>query len=206
MASFAARRSACKNPQDLWELWKSVKSSPKVVAFYGHSGGGKYCCFSNFYEHEGFMFTIPSSCAGSLPEQLQTIKDISFSEKAIMLCKAALFDDQNVFAQLLKATTPRQAKQLGRQVQGFDDAIWKQHVLEIARDVVTQKFEQVDGLKDVLLSTGDALICEATRNDKIWGIGLNSNDQGALVPKQWKGSNILGWALMEAREALREDE
>ena len=41
-----------------------------------------------------------------------------------------------------------------------------------------------------------------TRNDTNWGTGLDLNSEEANNPSQWRGTNILGWALTEAREAL----
>ena len=38
--------------------------------------------------------------------------------------------------------------------------------------------------------------------DKIWGIGIGSKNPNTQNKNEWKGTNILGWALMEARESL----
>ena len=48
-----------------------------------------------------------------------------FSEKAIMLCKAAVMGDAEKFHEIAKAEKPYVAKQLGRQVRAFDEATWK---------------------------------------------------------------------------------
>ena len=53
-----------------------------------------------------------------------------------------------------------------------------------------------------LLQTGRALIAEATSNDRHWGIGLDEGHASVQTPALWRGSNILGWALMEAREVI----
>ena len=53
------------------------------------------------------------------------------------------------------------------------------------------------------MSTGDALLVEASPTDRIWGIGMDARAEGASVPSQWRGSNVLGWALMEVRKTLR---
>ena len=41
--------------------------------------------------------------------------------------------------------------------------------LQVAREVVWQKFSKLPQLAKVLLGTGDRIIAEATRNDRIWG-------------------------------------
>jgi predicted NAD-dependent protein-ADP-ribosyltransferase YbiA (DUF1768 family) len=38
--------------------------------------------------------------------------------------------------------------------------------------------------------------------DRIWGIGLAADDPRAEEPARWRGLNLLGFALMEARGRL----
>lgn len=54
------------------------------------------------------------------------------------------------------------------------------------------KFSQNQEIKDVLLSTGEALLVENTTEDYYWGCGTNGN-----------GENWLGRILMETRDILR---
>lgn len=60
-------------------------------------------------------------------------------------------------------------------------------------------------LRAYLLSTGDRVLVEASPMDRIWGIGLAADDERALDPSRWRGLNLLGFALMEARDRLRTD-
>lgn len=43
---------------------------------------------------------------------------------------------------------------------------------------------------------------EASPRDRIWGIGLAEDDPQASSPRTWRGLNLLGFALMEARDQL----
>jgi ribA/ribD-fused uncharacterized protein len=61
------------------------------------------------------------------------------------------------------------------------------------------KFQQNPLLKEFILSTKDQILVEASPDDKIWGIGLSSNDPHIEDPNCWRGLNLLGLALMEAR-------
>ena len=72
----------------------------------------------------------------------------------------------------------------------------------IGRSVVLAKFAHTPGLKQTLLATGNAILAEATRNDRNWGIGLNLDHPDLASPRKWQGANILGWSLMEARHEL----
>lgn len=117
-----------------------------------------------------------------------------------MLCKAAVMGDIATYRHLLNVTSPQQAKHLGRRVNNFDEAKWTRVVCSVAFHVVYQKFKQCTWLQPMLLETGEKLLAEATA-DKKWGIGLQKGL--TQIPCQWKGSNVLGWALMEVRQLIR---
>lgn len=67
------------------------------------------------------------------------------------------------------------------------------------------KVGQHGDLRDYLVGTGDRILVEASPVDRIWGIGLAADDPGAADPGQWRGLNLLGFALMHTRERLRPD-
>lgn len=51
-----------------------------------------------------------------------------------------------------------------------------------------------------LLDTGDRVIVEGSPYDPIWGVKLAWDSNEILDERNWKGSNLLGKALMEVRE------
>lgn len=65
------------------------------------------------------------------------------------------------------------------------------------------KFSQNPSLRDFLLSTKDQVLVEASPYDAIWGIGLSADSPDAQNPHNWRGQNLLGFALMEVRDELR---
>ena len=38
--------------------------------------------------------------------------------------------------------------------------------------------------------------------DRIWGIGIGEQNPGARDPMKWRGQNLLGFALTQARDML----
>ena len=94
---------------------------------------------------------------------------------------------------------------MGRDVHPFDQQLWNEHLDDVAFEVVYQKFAASPNMRSLLLSTGDKIIAEATIKDNIWGIGIDVGDPRVQDPKQWKGINVLGFALMKARAQLRID-
>ena len=114
-----------------------------------------------------------------------------------------LMGDPHTFREIIASDSPAQVKKLGRMVRPWDQDKWDRAVLTIAREAVRQKFLKVPGLAEVLLSTGDAIVAECTRKDRIWGTGVDMTDTRAKYPSKWPGTNVLGWALMQARSDLR---
>lgn len=178
-----------------------MSAKKNVIGFYGHRSGAEYGAFSNFYRSaKPFKFSLP---AYARPAGFPTSIMCEFSEKAIMAVKAALMKDKKSFDQICNAGAPASCKSLGRKVKGFDVKLWEKHLEETAFEVVHQKFAADASLKALLLSTGDDILAEATRNDCIWGIGINVGDARVQDPKKWLGRNVLGYALMRARDTLR---
>ncbi len=118
----------------------------------------------------------------------------------MMAEKAALFDDQEIRAQVLQAPTPNAAKALGRKVRGFNDQRWLQHRYDIVVRANQAKFSQNPELDEFLMRTGSRIIVEASPVDAIWGIGLAQDHADVNDPNLWKGLNLLGFALMQVRD------
>lgn len=126
------------------------------------------------------------------------------AEHYMMWRKAILFDDQAVAEQILAAPHPHAAKVLGGRVAGFDQQVWNEHRSPIVVAGNLAKFGQYPNLRAYLLRTGRRVLVEASPMDRIWGIGLTGDDPAAADPRTWRGLNLLGFALMQVRDALRE--
>ena len=68
------------------------------------------------------------------------------------------------------------------------------------------KFSQNEKPLDLLLSTDDKILVEASPKDTVWGIGLDESSSEAKQPRKWIGENLLGFALMEVRDILLTNE
>ncbi len=162
----------------------------KYIFFWGHqpSRDGRITntCFSQWY-------------AASF--QSDDI-DYQTAEHYMMAEKARLFNSPEILDQILKSKHPGAAKKLGREIQNFSETQWLQKRFEIVVKGNVLKFSQNDALRQYLLSTGNRILVEASPIDKIWGIGLAANDANVSHPKRWPGLNLLGFALMEARQMI----
>ncbi|MCE7007180.1 NADAR family protein [Kibdelosporangium philippinense] len=124
------------------------------------------------------------------------------AEHFMMAGKARLFGDEEMLAKILDSETPADAKKLGRAVRDFDQDTWVAHRYDIVVDGSIAKFESDPVLTEFLVSTGDKVLVEAAPRDVIWGIGLGQDNPRSQDPSQWRGRNLLGFALMDARAAL----
>jgi ribA/ribD-fused uncharacterized protein len=89
-------------------------------------------------------------------------------------------------------------------VRGFDEEIWTRERFGIVVEGSVHKFAADEELRAFLLGTGERVLVEASPVDRVWGIGLAADDAAAEDPERWRGPNLLGFALMAARERLRE--
>ncbi len=126
------------------------------------------------------------------------------AEHWMMAGKARLFEDAAAERAVLTAGHPAEAKKAGRLVRGFDEAIWQRERFRIVVEGSVHKFGAHEELREFLLGTGERVLVEASPVDRVWGIGLAAGDDAAMDPERWRGPNLLGFALMEARERLRE--
>ncbi|MFF9093862.1 NADAR family protein [Streptomyces sp. NPDC014802] len=125
------------------------------------------------------------------------------AEHWMMAAKARLFGDAEAEQRVLAARSPAQAKKEGRLVRGFDEAVWARERFGIVVEGSVHKFTAHADLREFLLNTGDRVLVEASPVDRVWGIGLAADDEAATRPDSWRGPNLLGFALMEARRRLR---
>ncbi|GGQ90000.1 hypothetical protein GCM10010280_41810 [Streptomyces pilosus] len=125
------------------------------------------------------------------------------AEHWMMAAKARLFGDAEGERRVLAAEHPAEAKKAGRLVRGFDEATWRRERFGVVVEGSVHKFAAHDDLRAFLLGTHDRVLVEASPVDRVWGIGLAADDERASDPGRWRGPNLLGFALMEARERLR---
>ena len=124
-------------------------------------------------------------------------------EQFMMEQKAELFLDEEIRERILGSRSPKEIKAFGKKVRGFQQEVWDRVKYSIVLNGNWCKFSQNSAIRDFLLSTGDAVLAEASPYDAVWGIRLSENSPDARDPMKWRGQNLLGFALMEVRDELR---
>lgn len=106
--------------------------------------------------------------------------------------QAQKFDDARLREEVRRCRTPRMAANMSRDRKNPLRRDWESVKHDVMRKVVRAKFTQHDELREMLLSTDDAMLVEHTVSNNYWGDGGDGS-----------GKNMLGRILMEIREELR---
>lgn len=166
-----------------------VGAMPRLLLFWGHKAGAARAG--------------PWVLSQWWPASFEVDGTTYFHAEGYMMAeKARLFADGESHQRIMGAKAPAQAKKLGRLVRGFDEALWRAARYEIVVRANLAKFGQHEDLRRYLLSTSRRVLVEASPVDRIWGIGLSSQDDRARRPSEWRGENLLGFALMAVRDRL----
>jgi len=126
------------------------------------------------------------------------------AEHYMMWKKAELFGDKEICKKVLQTDSPRDAKALGRTVKNFNVDVWNNVCVDIVARGNYLKFTQNKWLLDIMLADEKYELVEASPYDRIWGIGLGMNDPLSWNKNTWRGTNLLGIALMKARSKIME--
>lgn len=168
--------------------YEEPKKNPEYVFFW--LDNEKYGEFSNWYQREFVIDDFRYFCV----------------EQYMMAQKAKLFHDSVRYTAILRANSPKDCKALGKQVTPFDAKVWDAVKYDIVKTGNKAKFEQNPDLMNLLLSTGDRIMAEASPKDKIWGIALDAETAKHINPEAWPGQNLLGKILMELKAEYRKEQ
>ena len=156
----------------------------------------KILCFHNPDEENGYL-------SNWYPCRF-TVEGVDFSsiEQYMMYKKAVYFGDKAVAAKILATDDVAEIKALGRLVAHYSERYWNGIRQIVVFTGLLAKFTQNDDLKAQLAATKGSVLAECAVRDTIWGIGLSMHDPARFNPSQWRGRNLLGYALMLTRRKL----
>jgi ribA/ribD-fused uncharacterized protein len=163
-----------------------LKITDKFVFFWGYADP-----YSNFYTNDA------SFLVGGI--------NFNCSEQFFMYHKAMMFEEYELAAKIIASRSPKDQKAFGRCVK-IDYRIWDAQKYDIMVEGVYMKFKQNKVLKNLMLSHINHQLVEASPIDPIWGIGMGVDNVDVENPVLWKGANLLGQALMDARERISKEE
>jgi ribA/ribD-fused uncharacterized protein len=147
----------------------SLAEDPIVINFY--SKKEKYAWLSNFH-------LIPMEIDGLV---YNTVEHYFQSEKF-------RYTDPDYAEKIRLCASPAIAKRLGRSRTHTIHTEWNTFRLVVMRKAIFHKFTF---MKELLVSTKNAILQEASPSDYFWGVG-----------KSGSGQNMLGKLIMEFRDSL----
>jgi ribA/ribD-fused uncharacterized protein len=172
--------------------FKSIEQSNEFLFFWGHQPSQNFlvdkACLSQWWP---CSFTNEGKFYNS-------------AEQWMMAEKARLFSDQERLELIMNSNDPKKIKEIGRNIKFFDESVWDHRKYDAVFEGNLLKFKQNEELKSFLISTGNSVLAEASPHDRIWGIGMSQDEAKGRTPLEWKGQNLLGFALMEVRKELVE--
>ncbi|EKF1959099.1 NADAR family protein [Listeria monocytogenes] len=140
----------------------------KVIHFY--SENADYGCFSNFSLHP---VVIDGGTYPTTEHYFQVQK----------------FIDKKIIKKVINTKKPIDAAKLGRNRAFPLRKGWESMKDEVMLKAIRAKVEQHSEVKEMLLSTENAILVEHTENDHYWGDGGDGS-----------GKNCLGKILMKVRD------
>ena len=168
---------------------KDVEPGQEPVFFFsGNPALNEYKEFSNMYEAP---FQIEGTTFPTVEHYFQW-------------SKARQFGDAASQSKILKTSSPKTAKSLGKKVQGFKEEEWNEKKDQIMSAALKAKFMQHPDLLKKLRDTGTRRIAEADPRGKYWGIGTSAETSKAKDPERWPGKNKMGQLLEALRSELKE--
>jgi len=118
--------------------------------------------------------------------------------------KALIFEDYEQYDKILAAPTPKNAQLLGTEIKDFDEEHWSEHRYDIIKTGNIHKFNQYPSLAEQLLQSGNKVLVEASVTDLVWEAYAERRDYTVIYMDRWSHINVYGFALMGARDFLRE--
>jgi hypothetical protein len=169
-------------PTSLIPASKSYQETTNQISFFR-----KYCPLSN---HSSSPFELPNEKSYNCNEQL------FLSEKCLA------YGHEKAAKNILEMTDPAKMVNEAKVCKGYNE-FWEESMYPIMLTGLLAKFEQNPEHKEFLLNTGQKRLVEGSPYDTVWGVGIAYYSRWINNPERWRGENLLGQALMQARNMLQ---
>ncbi len=123
-------------------------------------------------------------------------------EQYMMAEKCRTFGDQKTLARVMATADPEDQKRYGRQAGPYNEEAWAARRYWAVLRGTLEKYRQNHHLMAFLANEPTGIFVEASPSDTVWGIGMSQTDAGIEDPANWRGTNLLGKAITQARDLL----
>lgn len=185
--------------KELKELENYQLNDKEYKIFKSDITGAIHDIINNRVFFYGGIFSQWAECKFYVPHLDFTV---NCAEQGMMLTKAKMFEDHEIYEKIKNSKNPSEQKMLGRMVKNFDEKYYYKHILDYVSDINYEKFSQNPIWKEVLIMLHEYEFIEASPTDKIWGIGLGIDNPKIYDPLNWQGKNLLGIAISNAQQKI----
>lgn len=133
-----------------------------------------------------------------------SITGISFSSMTqyMFYRKALIFGDEALGRYILSTHETNKLAKIAFRSRWPMNPKWDGQKQIVAYKGLLAKFAQNENLSSLLLDTGNSVIAACLSEDSVWGNGLDVIDKRVSSIDKWPGKNMLGFTLMQVRNAL----
>ena len=170
-------------PDSLQEARYSCRSNENALVFFHHP-----CPLSN---HHPARFVMPDDNVV-----------YNCSEQYIKVQEALVFKDYIAAHDIMKMKNPVEMMKRARLITNYDRKVWEENIVKVCYPGILEKYKQNKKCAEFLRNTGQRRLGEASKNDKVWGIGMSMHEMHALNVEHWGEGNLLGRMLERVRLEL----
>lgn len=203
---FDAKRETLSIEQSLWSTASSNMLSAlsnicyeRLERYYcGITAAelGNITAFQNVHDANGYLnndyviqFSVSGVTYSSMTQYMAYRKALLLGDESLGRKVLGIRDPESLRTSVLKSEAPL-------------STVWAGQKQVIAYKGLIAKFAQNEALTKSLLDTGSTTIAACLPKDPDWGIGLDITDKRVYHVDTWPGKNILGFTLMQVRNAL----
>lgn len=117
--------------------------------------------------------------------------------------KALLFNREDLAITFLESKDMHVIKRAVLELEECDQSLWNTYKFSIAVQGNYLKFTANPLIRNTLLRTEAKIIVNASPDDSVWGIGASAESCTGYI-HDWKGDNLMGFAIMQARDMVKE--
>ena len=197
----AARANALQDtagqPVFFWDA-----NQPNGWASNFHKGSGVPMTSTDVGPSQGAWVDVLRPDMALIPNSSMNTYMFRSVEQFFHAAKATCFRDADALHRICNTDDPVKARRLGREIQGFDDALWKSCRARYMAAALFSKFTHGALERRLLLDTQDRLLVEASPHDGVYGIRMAAHTAAKASRHSWHGGNLLGHLLCITRSNI----
>ena len=170
----------------------------KVCKEPGHLEGSEEC--KHYSKTDAIVFSGEEDPLSNFYKLQWAGKEFTSTEQIYQYEKALRNHRPDVAVEIEQAEKPSIAKSLSKKI--YTEKNWERDNKDLMKEILMAKAEQLQPVRDILLTSGRRLLVEAVPGQRMWSSGLTKEAAANTDPHHFPGENILGRTWMTIRTGL----